>query len=176
MDASVRRHVVLLGLPGAGKSTVGRLAAAALGAEFADVDRIVEDRAGSSIGSIFAAQGESRFRDLERAAMRRLLDGPPAVLAPGGGWAAWGDNLAEARDRALFIYLRTQPVLAAERTATGEVRPLLSAADRVQSVEDLLAARERYYASADATIETRDRSPEDLAHEVTRLARARAGW
>lgn len=172
----MKRHVVLLGLPGAGKSTVGRLAADALGAAFADVDRIVADRAGSSIAAIFAAQGESRFRDLERAEMRRLLDGPPAVLAPGGGWGAWGDNLTLARNRALFIYLRTQPAVAAARTAGGEARPLLTAPDRVRSVEDLLAARERYYASADATVETGDRTPEDIAHEVTQLARARAGW
>jgi len=172
----VRRHVVLLGLPGAGKSTVGQLAASELGAEFRDVDRRVEERARASIPAIFAEHGESRFRDLERAEMERLLDGPPAVLAPGGGWAAWGDNLATVRRRALLIYLRTDPSVAAHRTTGGEVRPLIAEGNEEKALTSLLRAREGYYTSADATVETVDRTPEDVAREVTWLARARAGW
>jgi len=172
----VRQHVVLLGLPGAGKSTVGQLAARELGAEFRDIDRNVEASARASIPAIFAEQGESRFRDLETAEMQRLLDGPPAVLAPGGGWAAWRNNLAAARRRALFIYLRTDPAIAARRTSGGAVRPLASEGDPREALERLLRAREGYYATADATVDTGERTPEEVAREVARLARARAGW
>jgi len=84
----VKRHVVLIGLPGSGKSTVGRLVAERLGAAFVDIDAIIERREGRPIALIFAEKGEAAFREMERKEMETTLAAEPAVIAPGGGWAA----------------------------------------------------------------------------------------
>jgi shikimate kinase len=172
----VKRHVVLLGLPGSGKTTVGRLIAKELSGGFADVDHDLEQMAGCSIAALFEREGEGGFRVRERAEMQRLLEQPPAVLAPGGGWAAWGENLAEVGNRAFFVYLRTSPPVAARRTEADTSRPLLAGAARTEQVEALLAVRARHYDTADVTLDTDDRTPIELAQEVARLARAHAGW
>jgi hypothetical protein len=83
-----RRHVVLVGLPGSGKTTVGALAARELGAPFTDLDIVIESRERKSVGAIFAEQGEAAFRALEAAVGAELLAGPPLILAPGGGFFA----------------------------------------------------------------------------------------
>src|SRR5258708_15415593 len=82
------RHVVLVGLPGSGKTTVGTLAAGELGAPFTDLDVVIAARAGKSVGAIFAEQGEPAFRALEASVGTELLAGPPLILAPGGGFFA----------------------------------------------------------------------------------------
>lgn len=175
MDAGLKRHVVLLGLPGSGKSTVGRLAAKELGSGFADVDDLIERATGRSISTIFEQEGEVGFRARERATMMELLAQQPAVIAPGGGWAAWGDNLADARGRAFYVYLRTTASVAAQRTEPDASRPLLTG-DREARMGALLAERAPHYDRADVVVEAGERAPVELAREVARLARALAGW
>ena len=109
----MKRHVVLVGLPGAGKTTAGRLAAAQLGASFTDLDEVIAERAGMPVPGIFADRGEAGFRALEREAMEELLATAPRVIAPGGGWAAREGALAAARPRALTVHLRVSPETAA---------------------------------------------------------------
>jgi len=82
------RHVVLIGLPGSGKTTVGKLVADALKAPFVDIDATVTRKEGRPIALIFAEKGEGVFREMERVEMEAALAGAPAIIAPGGGWAA----------------------------------------------------------------------------------------
>ena len=93
----MKRHIVLVGLPGSGKTTVGRLVAEQLHAGFVDVDAIVERREGRPIALIFAEKGEAAFREMERKEMETALASEPAVIAPGGGWAAQPGAVAAAR-------------------------------------------------------------------------------
>lgn len=142
------RHVILVGLPGAGKSTVGPLLAAELGVPFVDLDREVEQAAGRTVAEIFATSGESGFREREREAMDARLAGPPSVIAPGGGWAAQPGNLDAAEPRAVVVYLACSPAAAAQRLAGDQARPLLQGGDAAGALERLLLAREPHYRRA----------------------------
>lgn len=144
----MRRHVILVGLPGSGKSTVGPLLATELGLPFVDLDRDIEQAAGRAVPEIFALEGESVFRELEREAMDLRLGGPPSVLAPGGGWAAQPGNLEVAGPRAVVVYLACSPGTAASRLAGDRSRPLLLGGDPAAALERLLLAREPYYRRA----------------------------
>jgi shikimate kinase len=149
-----------------------------LDAPFVDPDVDVERRAGRTIPEIFAAGGEAEFRRLEREAVRRALDGAPAVVAPGGGWGAAADALDEARERgALAVYLRCTPGEAVRRLGDCGNRPLLSdAADPATRMSELLAARESRYLAADHTVDTDGHTPDRVAREVVALAHRHGGW
>jgi len=172
----MRRHIVLVGLPGSGKTTVGRLVAGRLGAPFVDLDEAIERRAGRTISQLFAEEGEARFRTLEREEMSRVLAGEPAVVAPGGGWAAQPGNLDQAGGRAFIVYLATSPELAAERARHApQTRPLLAGAD-VERMRELLALRRAFYERSDAVVRAEALAPVEVAALVVELARCRAGW
>lgn len=166
----LRRHVILVGLPGAGKSTVGRLLAAALGADVRDIDLEVERRAGMRVAEIFESYGEAGFRALERREADRAIAGAPAVVIPGGGWAAQPGNLAAVRGRALTVYLHASAEKAAGRVASQGGRPLLDDAEPVGRMRSLLAERSGYYEQCDVRVETEGKSPEELALEIAELA------
>lgn len=172
----MRRHLVLVGLSGSGKTAAGRLAAAALEAPFHDIDALIEEREAASIGRIFAERGEEAFRRLEREAVRQALDGRPAVIAPGGGWLAQSGSAEEAADRATLVYLRTSPHVAAARVAHEGSRPLLEGADPVALLRQLLEQREAVYLTAPSVVETDTRTAEEVAAELVQLARSIAGW
>ena len=170
-------HVVLIGLPGSGKSAVGALVAERLGAPFADVDGIIVRREGMPIGAIFGARGEAGFRAVEAATMSELLAGTPSVIAPGAGWAAQPGQLDAAFPVALVIYLDTPPAVAIRRLeGETELRPLLAVGEPLEQMRKLLDEREGYYAIAHHRIRTDGRTPEHLADEIAALARAGAGW
>ena len=171
----MKRHIVLLGLPGAGKSTVGRRAAKLLGADFDDTDVLVVRRAGRSITDIFAEEGEPAFRRRERAAMATALGRPARVIAAGGGWAAEPGNLEAAAGRAFIVHLSCTAETAARRAAGSAERPLLSS-DHLATMAALLARRDPYYRRADATVETDGRDAEAVASDVAALARSHGGW
>ena len=170
------RPVLLVGLPGAGKTTVGSLVARQLLAEFVDLDELIEQEQGATIREIFSSRGEAAFRALERAAVERVVGGRPVVLAPGGGWAAQPGAMDWALPRCLIVYLRTAPDEAAHRVGDTQTRPLLAGSDPGQRLRELLAAREEFYQRAEVTVDTDHRSPEDVAVDVVKLARSRAGW
>ncbi|MBW3559760.1 MAG: shikimate kinase [Proteobacteria bacterium] len=156
------RSVVLVGLMGAGKTTVGRRLARALGLPFKDADGEIEVAAGRSVSEIFAERGEGEFRAGERRVIQRLLDGAPMVLATGGGAFMNADTRRLIRARAVSIWLRADLDVLAARCGRRNTRPLLQTGDPRQTLERL--ARERYpiYAEADLTVETSE-TPHDAA-------------
>lgn len=168
--------MLLVGLPGAGKTTVGSLVAGQLAADFIDLDELIERDQGATVREIFSARGEAVFRALERQAAESVMRGHPAVLAPGGGWAAQPGAIEAALPRCLIVYLRTQPEEAARRVGHGGGRPLLANANPLDRLRELLAAREEFYQRAEVAVDTDDRAPDQVAREVVQLARSRAGW
>ena len=119
------RTIALVGLMGVGKSTVGRRLAARLGLPFADGDDEIEQAAGMSVSEIFATMGETAFREGEARVMRRLLEGPPIVLATGGGAVLNDETRALLKDRATMVWLRADLKVVAARVQRRDTRPLL---------------------------------------------------
>jgi shikimate kinase len=171
----MRRHVVLVGLPGSGKSTVGRLVAEQLGAPLIDIDGLLVREMGMPVAQIFGMVGEVRFREMERAAVDAAQGGAPGVIVPGGGWAAQAGQLEAAKAASVVIYLRCQPHTAAKRSEQGEARPLLGA-DPLQQMRALLQEREPFYLAADHQVQAEATGAERVAGEVVELARRHAGW
>ncbi len=141
-------HLVLVGLPGAGKSTVGPLLARRLGLPFVDLDREIERLAGLSVPRIFAERAEVAFRELERRATRALRGATPAVLAPGGGWIANPGAAATLRPPARIIHLRLSAEAALARLGTAvRERPLLAGPEPLEALRRLAAERGPLYHS-----------------------------
>lgn len=147
------RQVILAGLPGAGKSTIGRALAARLGWTFVDLDTEIVRLAGRPIDRIFAEEGEERFRDLEALATAELRDRERLILAPGGGWASRPATVAILRPPARLVYLRVAAAVAAERVrGADDVRPLLTGSDLPERMSALLMVRQEAYSTADLTV------------------------
>ena len=172
----MKRHIILLGLPGSGKSTVGRLVAERLRAPFMDIDAIIVRKTLKSIVRIFGEEGEPVFRRMEAETMRGALSGPPAVIAPGGGWAVQPGALESVGDTGFLVYLRTMALTAARRSGSDGTRPLLVGEDPVERMRQLLKEREPFYLRADAEVKADAKSPEVLAQEIVALAIERAEW
>ncbi|MGH7673993.1 MAG: shikimate kinase [Gemmatimonadales bacterium] len=172
----MRKHILLVGLPGSGKTTVGRIVAEELQAALMDIDAILLRKEGRPIAAIFAEQGEAAFRTLERREVDAALSQEPGVIVPGGGWAAQAGNLEAARERGFVVYLKTRPETAAGRASPEGTRPVLMGEDPVALMRALLREREPFYARADARVETDRLLARGVALDVVRLARTSAGW
>ncbi len=149
------RSVVLVGMMGAGKSSVGRRLAARLGLAFADADGEIESAAAMTIPEMFAKHGEAYFRAGEARVIARLLDGGPRVLATGGGAVMDAQTRALIRDKGVSVWLKADPELLLKRTKRRDNRPLAG------KIMELLPVREPIYALADIVVQSRD-EPHDL--------------
>jgi shikimate kinase len=159
------RSVVLVGMMGAGKSTIGRRLSARLRLPFLDADAEIEAAAGMSIPDIFESRGEPDFRDGEARVIARLLDGGPVVLATGGGAFMRQETRDRIRDRAVSIWLKADAEIIMRRVKRRSDRPLLQTADPESTVGRLISEREPVYRQADLTIWSRDVPHEKIVDE-----------
>ena len=164
--AENRRSVVLVGLMGAGKSVIGRRLAARLGLPFRDSDAEIETASGRSIPELFSGFGEPYFRDGERRVIRRLLAGPPIVLATGGGAFMDPATRAAIRHSATSIWLRAPLPLLLRRVALRRNRPLLAGGDPALVLQRLMQQRHPIYAEADIIVDCTDDSPDASTRRV----------
>jgi shikimate kinase / 3-dehydroquinate synthase len=166
-EALGARSVVLVGMMGSGKSSIGRRLAALLDLPFNDADTAIEQAAGMTIEDIFRVHGEPYFRDGEERVIRRLLHTGPQVLATGGGAVLSAKTRAEIASTGVSIWLKAPVELLLQRVSRRDNRPLLKmAADPRAVIEGLLAGRTPFYAMANLTVESRDTPHETVVDEV----------
>jgi len=168
------RSIVLVGMMGVGKSSIGRRLAARLAVPFVDADTEIEKAAGMSIADIFARHGEANFRSGEARVIARLLEGGPQVLATGGGAVMNADTRAAIKAKGVSIWLSAElDVLLRRINKRKNERPMLQTADPAATLRELLVVREPIYAQADLTVQSRE-VPHDAI--VTEIITALAGF
>jgi shikimate kinase / 3-dehydroquinate synthase len=159
-DTIAGRSIVLVGLMGAGKTSIGRRLAARLGLPFRDADQEIELAAGCTIPELFARYGEAAFRDGERRVIRRLLAGDPMVLAFGGGAFMDQQTRESTRTEATSVWLRCTLQTLVRRVAGRDNRPLLAGRDREDTLRQLMETRYPVYAEADVIVDCGDEPPD----------------
>lgn len=170
-----KRSIVLVGMMGAGKSSIGRRLSARLGLGFVDADNAIEEAAGMTIPDIFSAHGEPYFRSGEARVIARLLENGPQVLATGGGAFMNPDTRVLIRERGISIWLRASAEVLAKRLKRRNDRPLLKTDHPVETLRRLIDERYPVYAEADLTVESREVSHEVIVEEILAGLRQRLG-
>ena len=164
-------NVILVGLPGSGKTTIGRAAAKLLGWPHIDFDTEIEHRAHASVQQIFARDGEAHFRTLEQTLSRELAACTKTVMSTGGGWVTNAESVALLRQTGRIIYLRATPDLLVARLATARVpRPLLQVPDPLGTLTDIYEKRRHLYEAADLTVDTEVIDRKELIERVRSYA------
>src|SRR4029077_2563975 len=167
------RSIVLIGMMGVGKSSIGRRLGSRLGVPFVDADPEIERAAGMSIADIFARHGEAAFRSGEARVIARLLNGGPQVLATGGGAVMNPETRALIQERGVSIWLSAEFELLLRRIRKRKAeRPMLQTADPAATLRELLAEREPIYAKADLTVQSRDVPHDAVVAEIVEPLRA----
>jgi len=178
---AVRKHlgnrpVVLVGLMGAGKSSVGRRLAEKLGAAFVDADQEIERAAGKTVSEIFTDHGEGYFREGERKVISRLLAGGIQVLATGGGAFMNEETRRNIREQGVSVWLKAPLPLLMKRVTKRQDRPLLKSGDPEAIMRRLMEERYPIYALADVTVESRDVQHGQMVNDVIRALAQWRGW
>jgi len=154
------RSIVLVGMMGAGKSSIGRRLATRLAIPFVDADTEIESAAGMTIPEIFAKHGEPYFRAGEARVIARLLDNGPSVLATGGGSVMDPHTRALIREKAISIWLSADLDVLVKRTKRRTDRPL------VEKIKELMPLREPFYAESDIVVRSRDEPHDTIVDEI----------
>ena len=168
--AGLRRTVVLVGLMGAGKTSVGKRLAESLGVPFRDSDDEIEAAAGMSIPEIFASMGEPAFRAGERKVIARLLDMPPQVLATGGGAFMNAETRALIAEKGVSVWIKADLDTLVERTSRRADRPLLQGGDPRAILGRLMTERHPVYAEAAITVDSTGGAPHEAVVGCIRAA------
>jgi len=152
----IDKHIVLIGFMGSGKSTVGRILADKLGSGFVDMDEEIEQSQGQTISQIFSTLGESQFRKIETATIKRLLSTKkPLVISTGGGTPCFGENMSLIKENSYSFYLKVGRASLAERLQRSTDRPLINGMNKKDLkifIKDKLSEREHYYKQAYKTV------------------------
>ena len=169
MAATDRSHIALVGLSGTGKSTVAPLLARRRGLVVVDVDRSVEQAAGTTVSAVFGELGEDAFRDLEARVLADALDGAPAVIATGGGAVVRPENRARLARQATTVWLRADLDVLVERLRRSRERRPLLAGDAATALRRIAAEREPLYREvADLVIDVGAEGPAEIAERLDR--------
>jgi len=167
------KPIVLVGLMGAGKSTIGRRLASALGLSFVDSDHEIVEAAGCSIADIFETYGEAIFRDLEQRVLLRLVSSEPCVIATGGG-AFINQTIREAiKEKSTSVWLRADLDVLLERVSRRDTRPLLKTGDKGAILSKLMEERYPIYAQADISIDSNAGLHETVVESIVEAVRQR---
>ncbi len=170
---NISHPIILVGLMGAGKSTIGRRLAATLNMGFVDSDNEIVEAAGCSISDIFESYGENIFRDLEQRVLLRLISGEPMVIATGGG-AFIQQSVREAiKNKAISIWLKADLPVLLERVSRRDNRPLLKTGDKSEILQKLIDERYPVYANADITIDSNHGSHEAVVEDIVTALKKR---
>jgi shikimate kinase len=170
-----RRSIVLVGMMGAGKSSIGRRLAARLGIPFSDADAEIEEAAGMSVADIFQAHGEPSFRSGEARVIARLLENGPQVLATGGGSFINPETRARIHEKGISVWLKADVEVLLRRVRRRNDRPLLRNDDPSVTLTKLLATREPIYGEASLTVVSRDVPHEIIVEEIVTLLCGKLG-
>lgn len=163
---TIDKPIVLVGLMGAGKTTIGRRLATALGQPFIDSDQEIIEAAGCSIADIFAIYGEEIFRDVEQRVLLRLVSGKPGVIATGGG-AFMNPYIRSAiKEHAWSVWLKADLPVLVERVSRRDTRPLLKGGDKEEILGGLMEERYPTYGEADIVIDSNDGAHETVVQKI----------
>jgi shikimate kinase len=173
--------IFLTGFMGSGKSTVGPIFANTIGYQFVDLDALIEQKEGKKIGAIFAAEGEKKFRALERETLQELLHSESTVISLGGGTVTHPETLAMVKKNGVLIYLRSDVEHIYRRLRTKSDRPmlrnddgvLLDGDDLIRKIETLLNSRTPFYEQADIIVTTDNKK---IGHTIDELAKKIAAY
>ena len=174
-DAKTCGQAVLVGFMGAGKSSVGKILAERLAAEFFDVDERIEETAGKGIGEIFASYGEESFREMERAAVRDAVSVPGRVVAAGGGAFVDEANRRALKAYAPVIFLEVSVESVLERLSGDLSRPLFAGGEKAGTLRELMEKRRSSYEQADFRVPTDHRTVREIVDRILSLLTRNAG-
>jgi shikimate kinase len=169
MMTESKRNIILTGFMATGKSSIGRCLAARLGYEFVDLDALIEAEAGMRISQIFASQGEAAFRELESRMVERAAGRTGCVIATGGGAIVNPRNLEALKRSGVVIVLTADPEIILSRVRDAEDRPMLRGGEMRERIQRLLEERAPAYAKADLSVDTSDRTMDEVVGHLAEL-------
>lgn len=160
------KNIVMVGMMGAGKTTVGELLATKLNRELKDIDRVIEQEQKKSIIEIFTDDGEEAFRKLESETIEKFSNMSDLIISTGGGALEKANNLSNLQKNGIIIYLKADIEELFKRVKNETQRPLLKEQDPLEVIKKLIKKREKFYLMADITIITDNKSPEKITEEI----------
>ena len=160
------KNIVLVGMMGAGKTTVGELLATKLNRELKDIDCVIEQEQKKSIIEIFTDDGEEAFRKLESETIEKFSNMSDLIISTGGGALEKANNLSNLQKNGIIIYLKADIEELFKRVKNETQRPLLKEQDPLEVIKKLIKKREKFYLMADITIITDNKSPEKITEEI----------